>query len=253
MLTMKNGWIAYAAELYRDGYEAYTFLVRSLGLFILSGCLLCCASLRAQVRVVNDGFPGEDTEELDLRIDDALRAFHPQVVVLFAGANDALNDKKLLPTELTERHLEAMVKSSTATGAQVVMVQVHTPDMVRLMSRHKLEAYGGIGPLERLALVNDSIAQIAQREHAGLVRFGDVLNTAGGANHDLSTDGLHLTPKGYGLLAQAIRAQLPSDLPANTTILCFGDSLTYGIGVRPPNDAPETPDTYPSQLRALLK
>lgn len=227
--------------------------MRSLGLFLLSGCLLCCTSLRAQVRVINDGFPGENTEELDSRIDHALREFHPQIVVLFVGANDALNDKKLLPTAFTERHLEAMVKSSTATGAQVVMVQIHTPDMVRLMSRHKMEEYGGVGPLQRLAVVNDFIAQIAEKEHATLVRFGDVLNKAGGANQQLSTDGVHLTPKGYGLLAQAVRKQLPQNLPANTTILCFGDSLTYGIGVRSPNGAPETPETYPSQLRHWLQ
>ncbi|MEZ2347070.1 GDSL-type esterase/lipase family protein [Terriglobus sp. RCC_193] len=209
--------------------------------------------MRAQVRVINDGFPGENTEELDSRIDGALRAYHPQIVVLFVGANDALNDKKLLPSAYTERHLEAMVKSSTATGAQVVMVQIHTPDMVQLMKRHKLEEYEGVGPLQRLAVVNDFIAQVAQKEHTGLVRFGDVLNKAGGANHKLSTDGVHLTAKGYGLLAQAVHLQLPANLPANTTILCFGDSLTYGIGVRPPNGAPETPETYPSQLRSLLR
>jgi acyl-CoA thioesterase-1 len=86
-----------------------------------------------------------------------------------------------------------------------------------------------------------------------LVPFNAILRNAGGANNDLSTDGVHLTAKGYALLAQAIRKQLPKQLPANTTILCFGDSITYGIGVRPANNAPETPETYPSQLRTLLE
>lgn len=227
--------------------------MRSLGLLLLSSCLLCCASLRAQVRVINDGFPGENTAELDARIDNALHEFHPQIVILFVGTNDALNDKKLLPIESTRQHLESMVNSSTAAGAQVVLVQIHTPDMVRLMSRHKLEDYGNIAPLQRLAAVNDTITQIAQKDHASLVHFGDILNQAGGANTQLSTDGVHLTAKGYALLAQAIRQQLPTNLPPNTAILCLGDSLTYGIGVRPPNNAPDTPTTYPSQLSSLLK
>jgi acyl-CoA thioesterase-1 len=222
-------------------------------LHVLLLSLLACLSLAAQVHVVNDGFPGENTTELDARIGDALQQFHPQYVVIFAGANDSLNDKKLLPIGLTTRNLDAMVRTVQTTGAKAVLVQVHTPDMVRLMSRHRIEDYRGIGPLQRLTMVNKSIANIARKDHAALVPFHEVLHNAGGANKDLSIDGVHLTAKGYRLLAQAVRNQLPSQIPADTTILCFGDSITYGIGVRPANDAPETPETYPSQLRTLLK
>ncbi len=74
----------------------------------------------------------------------------------------------------------------------------------------------------------------------------------GEQNVELSTDGVHLTAKGYGILASAVRAQLPKHLRADATILCFGDSLTYGIGVRPPNSLLETGNSYPEQLRALL-
>ena len=213
---------------------------------------VACVPLIAQVRVINDGFPGENTPELDARLDDVLQQTHPQFVILFAGANDALNDKKLVPIAETEGRLDAMVKLIQGNGAHVVLVQVHTPDVTRLMSRHKLEDYHDVSPLERLALVNRSIAAVAQKDHTALVPFNKVLQKAGGANKDLSTDGVHLTAKGYALLAATVRTQLPAQLPANTTILCFGDSLTYGIGVRPANNATETPETYPAQLRTLL-
>jgi acyl-CoA thioesterase-1 len=215
--------------------------------------LLACLPLTAQIRVINDGFPGENTTELDVRIGDALQQFHPQYVVIFAGANDALNDKKLLPIGLTTRNLDAMIRTVQTIGAHAILVQVHTPDMPRLMSRHKIEDYRGIGPLERLAMVNKSIADTARKDHAALVPFNEVLRKAGGANKDMSIDGVHLTAKGYGLLAHAVRDQLPAQLPANTTILCFGDSVTYGIGVRPAYNAAETPETYPAQLRTLLQ
>ncbi len=139
------------------------------------------------------------------------------------------------------------------SGAQLIMVTVHDPDLARLMTRHKPEAYGDAPPLRRLALVNEQILSVAQHEHVPVVPFATVLQNAGGPNTELSTDGVHLTAKGYGLLAAAIRAKLPKDISGDATILCFGDSLTYGIGVRPANSPAETAETYPAQLRALLK
>ena len=235
--------------------RAYTWrvqdLFRTLRPALLS--LTLCIPVAAQVRVINDGFPGENTEELSGRLEGALQQFHPQIVILFAGGNDSLNDKKLLTATQTAANLDSMVKQVQTHGAKPVLVQVHDPDMARLMTRHKPEAYGKLQPLERLALINREIARIAKKDHAALVPFNAVLHDAGGTNADLSTDGVHLTSRGYGLLAQAIRTHLPKQLAPDTTVLCFGDSLTYGIGVRSPGNAPETPETYPSQLRKLLQ
>lgn len=216
-------------------------------------CLTLAMPLSAQLRVINDGFPGENTDELDARLDGALSEFKPEYVVVFTGSNDALNDKKFLPASESGIHLQHMAERIKAQGAQVVMVTVHAPDVARLMQRHRPEVYGDAPPLKRLALVNAQIQRVAKLEHAPLVPFAAVLRDAGGANMELSTDGVHLTARGYGLLAGAVRAKLPAHLPANATILCFGDSLTYGIGVRPPNSVAETPETYPAQLRAMLR
>jgi acyl-CoA thioesterase-1 len=215
--------------------------------------LIFTAPVLAQPRVINNGFPGENTAELDARLDTALNQFTPDYVVLFAGTNDALNEQKFLPVEETGKHLEAMARRISKRGSQVILVTVHDPDLTRLMARHKSAAYGDTPPLERVAAVNDQIRRVAKLEHTQLAPFATVLHQAGGANSELSTDGVHLTAKGYGLLASTVRAQLPDHLPANATILCFGDSLTYGIGVRPPNSTSESGNTYPAQLRALLR
>lgn len=215
--------------------------------------LVLAVHLCAQVRVINDGFPGENTSELDARLDDALQQFNPDYVVLFAGSNDALNDKKFLPARETRAHLRYMADRIKRHGAQVIMVTVHDPDLARLMTRHKPEAYGNTPPLQRLALINEQVRRVARVEHASLVPFAGVLQKAGGANSELSTDGVHLTAKGYGLLATAVRAQLPKHFSDGATILCFGDSLTYGIGVRSASSPTDTAETYPAQLRVLLK
>lgn len=215
--------------------------------------LVFAIPLSAQVRVINDGFPGANTSELDARLDDALHQFKPNYVVLFAGANDALNEKKFLPANETGGHLQAMIDRIKRSGAHVMMITVHDPDLVRLMTRHTSKAYGDTSPSQRLDQVNEQVRRIALLEHVPVVPFATVLQKAGGANAEFSADGVHLTAKGYGLLATTIRKELPKHIPANTTILCFGDSLTYGIGVRPPNSTAETPETYPAQLRALLQ
>ena len=222
-----------------------------LCLFLLA--FLSPFSGNTQTRVINGGFPGSNTAELDAQLDRALQEFKPTYVVLFTGANDALNEKKFLTPEQTGVHLAAMVQRIENACAKVVMVTVHDPDVIRLMERHNPETYAGISPMKRLARVNVRVRETARRNRALLVPFHEVLQKAGGANTELSTDGVHLTAKGYGMLATAVRAKLPEHLPANTTVLCFGDSLTYGIGVRAQNDAPETAGTYPAQLRALLR
>lgn len=222
-------------------------------LCLLLLALLSAFSANAQTRVINSGFPGSNTAELDARLARALQEFKPTYVVLFAGANDALNEKKFLTPRQTGIHLVAMVRRIENAGAKVVMVTVHDPDVIRLMERHNPQTYAGISPLKRLERVNVRVRETAQCNRTLLVPFHEVLQKAGGANTKLSTDGVHLTAKGYGVLATAVRAKLPKHLAANATVLCFGDSLTYGIGVRPPNNAPEPATTYPAQLRALLR
>lgn len=228
--------------------RVFSMLTRLILLF-----LILVSPLAAQIMVINEGFPGENSAELDSRLDEVLTQFRPNFVVLFAGANDALNEKKFLPAQESGDHLDAMTRRIYAHGAQAILVTVHDPDLIRLMARHKPEVYGNQLPLQRVKEINAQILRVATMEHTKLVQFATILNKAGGANSELSTDGVHLTAAGYSLLAAAVREQLPNRLPADATVLCFGDSLTYGIGVRPPNGAIETSATYPAQLRALLQ
>lgn len=214
--------------------------------------LLMAVAMHGQTRVVNAGFGGRNTAELEKRFAQELAEAKPAYVVLFAGTNDALNDAKFLTPSQTRENLTAMVRQAQAAGAAVVLVTVHDPDLARLLKRHRPEAYGSVPPLERVAQVNTVIEEVARAHHAAIVPFHEILQQAGGANAELSTDGVHLTAKGYGMLAAAVRSRLPLQIPSNVSVLCMGDSLTYGIGVRP-DGTPETAETYPAQLSALLR
>lgn len=131
-----------------------------------------------------------------------------------------------------------------------MLVTVHQPDMIRLMQRHKPEAYGDRRPQQRVQELDAEIFSVAARNNLPVVDFASLLKEHGGATMEWSTDGAHLTAKGYALLAQAVFEQL-QQIGDLQTVLCLGDSLTYGIGVRKP-ESPETSETYPGRLSLLV-
>jgi lysophospholipase L1-like esterase len=214
--------------------------------------VLLLIGVAANAQVINLGIPGANTAELDARFDSAL-LLHPKIVVLMAGANDALNPAKLLPPQDSREHVQAMATRARAAGVPLVLVTVHDPDYARLLARHALAEYGDTPPQQRISELNRVLRQVARKNGIPLVDFHAVVAANGGPTPRLSTDGLHLTRSGYALLASAVCAHLPRHLPDSATIVCFGDSLTYGTGVRAAGDAPETNDTYPAQLRVLLR
>jgi acyl-CoA thioesterase-1 len=222
-------------------------------LFLCLLSLLSSRTLLAAIRVANEGVPGESSAEIELRLDAALKQYKPQLVVIFAGMNDAVNDRKFLTPEQTAEHVSAMIKRSQASGAKVVIVSVHQPDTARLMQRHKPEVYGSVSPAKRIDRLNDRLRIVSRRDHAALADFHEALNKAGGADIRMSTDGVHLTDKGYALLASTVRSALPKHLDPGSIVLCIGDSLTFGIGVRPAGQTSDSTETYPAQLQSLLR
>lgn len=215
------------------------------GLFIF-----LAVPLSAQT-VVNSGVPGENSADVLKRTPSVLLANMPAVAVVFVGMNDAANDKKFLSAEQTSANVLEMVKDIEAAGAVPVLVTVHYPDEVQLMARHDVKVYGDKLPAARVDTVNRALETIAREQHVALAGFHDALRLAGGANAVLSTDGVHMTAAGYALLAKTVFAALPGSA-RNGTVVCLGDSLTYGIGVRE-NGASEGQETYPAQLRNLLQ
>lgn len=203
-------------------------------------------------RVINGGVPGQTTAEIDERVDVELRTDAPRVVVLFAGMNDAVNDKKFLSPQASRKHLASIIRKCRQSGARVLLVTVHQPDSVRLMQRHSREAYGDRPPQQRIRDLNAEIQSLAAAEHVPIVDFAQALEGHGGATAEWSTDGVHLTAKGYVLLAGVVSEGLHKMGGDLQGVLCLGDSLTFGIGVRQPG-APDNNETYPNILSIRLE
>jgi lysophospholipase L1-like esterase len=207
----------------------------------------------AAPHVVNAGVPGESSREIAFRLGALLDEYKPQYVVIFAGMNDAVNDRKFLSPQQTAEAVTAMVVKAQTAHAKVILVTVHQPDDGRLLERHSPESYHGIPPEQRIQGVNRELSSISRDHKVPLADFYNALKKAGGPNSSLSTDGVHLTAKGYHLLAVTIRGAFAENIDPHATVLCVGDSLTYGIGVRKQGGAPEGDETYPAQLQSLLR
>jgi acyl-CoA thioesterase-1 len=75
-------------------------------------------------RVVNASISGETTEGGAARIQTALKAFSPDLVILELGGNDGLRG---FPPERVKSNLETIVERSQAAGASVVLLGIRIP------------------------------------------------------------------------------------------------------------------------------
>ncbi len=75
-------------------------------------------------RVVNASISGETTEGGAARIDSALSAFSPDLIILELGGNDGLRG---FPPQRMKGNLEKIVTRAKASGAAVVLLGIRIP------------------------------------------------------------------------------------------------------------------------------
>lgn len=209
----------------------------------------------------NAGVPGQTIREIRARLDGDVLTHHPDVVVLSAGTNDALNSQKL--TALAEF---AAVYAETCAAIQrqsrLVVCTILPCYAPYLAERHDPAAYGDVPPAERVAGVNATIRQIATAHGLPLADLHTVFHATGDIGESATSllrnaansgarDGVHPTAAGYRLIAALINQTL---LSAGCTdaqrIICLGDSITYGAAVDGAGTC--TGETYPAVLHRLL-
>jgi acyl-CoA thioesterase-1 len=231
---------------------------------MLLRCLLLMVSLAGQIgacaqgiQVVNAGIGGENSAEVKARFHSAVTSNHATFVVIYVGMNDAVNERKFLPIRTSMRNIDWMRKDALDAGATAILVNVQHVDAARVRLRHDPKVYGAEGPNGRVDAFDAALEKLAAKRRIRLVDLRALVDDAGGAAPRLSTDGVHFNRAGYSLLAKAVYAALRPHLAAGATVLCIGDSLTYGVGVRPIGASERAPagnfyPTYPAQLAELI-
>ena len=209
------------------------------------------------VSVVNKGMGGSTTRDLLKAFPTAVEALRPQHVVLFVGMNDAANTGKLVPIEEYEANLNTLVGKIRALGAAPYLVTIHSIIEAEHATRHKKELLPPEGMNWKLAKYNEVIVRVAEAQKVPVVRFDQVFEANGGArkltrnkeNMKIS-DGVHLTPEGYRLLAQTVYEVIHERVKPGETVACLGDSLTFGSGMQ--GEGTATGQTYPARLAEML-
>ena len=214
-----------------------------------------------ETEVFNAGFPGDNSRQLLERFDKDVAAHSPDCVILMCGTNDLLNSHNLVPQEEYRKNLAELAAKIRSTGAKLLLCG--TPDACEslMIPRHKNGFFAERSAAQRVADANKISGELAAKENipyidvctllgkplpAGKTLFRNVENSG-------APDGVHPTPEGYAVLAAAVFAELCKFSPLPRRIVCFGDSITYGVYVKGEGSAEAEAETYPGQLGKLLR
>ena len=137
----------------------------------LLGRKLASQPATASWEVVNASISGETTHGGTARIAGALDRFHPDIVILELGGNDALRGT---PIEETRRNLESMAQQIQQHHARLVVVGIALPPN-----------YGDDFTATFAGLFSD----LAKRHHAALLP--NLVESLGTGREQFQADGIH--------------------------------------------------------------
>jgi len=194
------------------------------------------------IQVFNEGVPNDNTYDLSQRITDATQ-HNPDLTIIMIGANDCLNTTKFLSTTDYETNLQTVVDALILSGSDVVLA--YTPPTVseqKKLQKDYTPIYGDESLLDLNVKLSDYRAKmdLIASNTAGcsvvdtLAPFtanGDPKETIDSylrnpLNSGGAEDYVHPTNNGQ----EAIKNALLSACSGYTKIVCFGDSITYGVG-----------------------
>ncbi|MFO0122573.1 MAG: arylesterase [Inhella sp.] len=117
-----------------------------------------------QAQVVNASISGDTTSGGRARLPALLTQHRPTHVIIELGGNDALRG---MPLSLTRDNLTAMVRTSRAAGARVLLVGMQMPpNYGQRYARDFATLFGEVARAEKVALVPFLLAGVADRPDA---------------------------------------------------------------------------------------
>ena len=227
-----------------------------LSLLFLS--LLAVSAGTHKVTVINKGFSGRNTRNALQLLDKEVLPLKPQHVIVYFGMNDAMNSGNLLPLAEYEANLRLIVKKLTEVGVQTVALVTINPvieEYVRARhpthpQRERLQAY--------LLEYDQAVRRLAQEKALPLIDLRAIIERQGGTvisekclirceKNGGGKDGVHLTAAAYALLGQRVFEVMGGRVKAGDSVVCFGDSITFGAGVKGAGTV--AGETYPAVLQ----
>lgn len=234
--------------------------MRKLVLMVGCAALMAHAALAdgAKVTVVNKGFPGRNTKNALQLLDKEVLPLKPQHAIVFFGMNDAMNSGNLLPLAEYEANMREIVRKLVDSGVQTVALVTINPVIEAYVRARHLKHPHKEALQAWLATYDQAVRKIAAELKLPLVDLRAIIEKNGGAvisenslirceKNGGGQDGVHLTAAAYALLGKRAFEVVGGSVKGGETVVCFGDSLTFGAGVKGAGTAEG--ETYPAALQ----
>ena len=210
--------------------------------------------------VYNAGFPGDTTVELLKRFDRDVAQRQPDVVVMLAGSNDMFYPGHMLELATFQKNYNTLLDRIENLGAQAVVLTAPRFLKYLLIENFPETINYPLSLEERLDMLNQTIRKTAAERYIPLVDVNKLIDpvdeTAGSMVLNVANsgkrDGMHMTAEGYGVIARNVYKTLKANYPEARTIVCLGNSITYGVYMPGKGTAGIDALTYPGQLCKLL-
>ena len=172
----------------------------------------------------------------------------PDRVLIYIGMNDVINDQFFTPLDQYRENLAWMIEQSRRAGIRPVICTIHHVIEEELYKHHSRDKFGDETVNGKMDRYNAALRKLAAEQKVDLADFRAVTDRVAPA--EILSDGVHLTTAGNRLLAQTFFDVITPHLRGRETIVCVGDSLTYGY--RNAGAGSSAGETYPAMLRQLL-
>lgn len=197
-----------------------------------------------QPEVINAGVGGNNTLDLESRIDKDVLSQNPDLTIIMVGTNDKLNLSKLVSYEDYEAKLNQMILRLKDAGSDVLIMSAPPGDSTYIYARNGRSNYPD-APNVMLDSLRNIVKQLAEQN---AIMFLDLFEEFSNLNLPLhnqdvffrnvynygKNDGVHPTDVGYYVIAKKVFLYLKTNdlLGQYSKIICFGDSITSGSSER---------------------
>ena len=213
-----------------------------------------------QYRVYNSGYPGDTTLELLKRFDRDVANHFPDVVVLLAGSNDMFYPGHILDIATYQKNLNILLGRINNISAQAILLTAPRFLKNLLIENFPETINHPVSLDDRLEELNLRIRETAENNYIPLVDTFKLIDPVDETAESLvmnpansgRRDGMHMTQAGCKVIAENVYNAIRANYPDAKTIVCFGDSITYGVYMPGKGTADINAGTYPGQLCKLL-
>jgi lysophospholipase L1-like esterase len=223
-----------------------------LGIIMMAGVLMNnvqASETTNNLVVINNGHCGLNSTLLIKQFQgEALNLKpKPDYVLIYIGMNDVVNDKFFTPLDPYLANVSWMVEQTRKAGITPVLCTMHHVVEAEVYKHHPRVKFGDETVNGKMDRFNKALRKLASEQKVALADFAAITDRM--APSEFLSDGVHLTRAGNQLLAQTFFGVIAPRLGGHETIVCIGDSLTYGYQNKGAGTAEG--ETYPAMLKLL--